>query len=51
MEPHIDVITVAVGEFDRLLVFYRDGRGLETPGARPGTEILRDETTAAPCAY
>jgi catechol 2,3-dioxygenase-like lactoylglutathione lyase family enzyme len=32
MEPHIDVITLAVGDLDRSLVFYRDGLGLETTG-------------------
>ena len=30
MEPHIDVITLAVGDLDRALAFYRDGLGLET---------------------
>ena len=32
MEPRIDVITLAVGDLDRSLAFYRDGLGLETTG-------------------
>jgi uncharacterized protein len=32
MGPRIDVITLAVGELDRSLAFYRDGLGLETAG-------------------
>ena len=30
MKPRIDVITLAVGDLDRSLAFYRDGLGLET---------------------
>jgi len=37
MEPHIDVITLAVGDLDRSLAFYRDG--LATPGVT-GTEFV-----------
>jgi catechol 2,3-dioxygenase-like lactoylglutathione lyase family enzyme len=42
MEPHIDVITLAVADLDRSLAFYRDGLGLETPGVT-GTEFVGDE--------
>ena len=46
MEPHIDVITLAVGDLARSLAFYRDGLGLETLGVT-GTEFVGDETNAA----
>ncbi|HEX5247867.1 MAG TPA: VOC family protein [Gaiellaceae bacterium] len=46
MEPHIDVITLAVDDLDRALAFYRDGLGLETPGVT-GTEFAGDESNAA----
>jgi uncharacterized protein len=46
MEPHIDVITLAVGDLDRSLVFYRDGLGLETTGV-VATEFVDEETNAA----
>jgi uncharacterized protein len=46
MEPHIDVITLAVGDLDRSLVFYRDGLGLETSGV-VATEFVDEETNAA----
>jgi hypothetical protein len=46
MEPHIDVITLAVGDLDRSLAFYRDGLGLETAGV-VATEFVDDETGAA----
>ena len=46
MEPHIDVITLAVGELDRSLAFYRDGLGLETTGV-VATESVDEETNAA----
>ena len=46
MEPHIDVITLAVGDLDRSLAFYRDGLGLETPGVT-GTTFVGDEASAA----
>ena len=46
MEPHIDVITLAVGDLDRSLAFYRDGLGLETTGT-VATEFVDEETNAA----
>ena len=46
MEPHVDVITLAVDDLDRALVFYRDGLGLETPGVT-GTNFVGDEANAA----
>ena len=45
-EPHIDVITLAVGDLDRSLAFYRDGLGLETTGV-VATEFVDEETSAA----
>jgi len=46
MEPHIDVITLAVGNLDRSLAFYRDGLGLETTGV-VATEFVDEETNAS----
>ncbi len=46
MEPHIDVITLAVNDLDRSLAFYRDGLGLETPGVT-GTKFVGDGANAA----
>ena len=46
MEPHVDVITLAVGDLDRSLAFYRDGLGLETTGV-VATELVDEETNAA----
>ena len=46
MEPHIDVITLAVDDLDRSLGFYRDGLGLETRGV-VATEFVDEETNAA----
>jgi uncharacterized protein len=46
MEPHIDVITLAVDDLDRSLAFYRDGLGLETSGVT-GTKFVGDDTNAA----
>jgi uncharacterized protein len=46
VEPHIDVITLAVGDLDRSLAFYRDGLGLETSGI-VATELVDEETNAA----
>ena len=46
MEPHIDVITLAVDDLDRSLAFYRDGLGLETTGV-VATEFVDEETNAA----
>jgi uncharacterized protein len=48
MEPHIDVITLAVGDLDRALAFYR-ALGLESSGVI-GTEFPGDETTPAGAA-
>jgi catechol 2,3-dioxygenase-like lactoylglutathione lyase family enzyme len=46
MEPHIDVITLAVGDLERSLEFYRDGLGLESGGLLlmlyPRTELAKD---------
>jgi catechol 2,3-dioxygenase-like lactoylglutathione lyase family enzyme len=46
MQPRIHVITLAVGDLDRALEFYREGLGLESPGVG-GTEFPGDETTPA----
>jgi catechol 2,3-dioxygenase-like lactoylglutathione lyase family enzyme len=46
MEPHIDVITLAVGDLDRSLAFYRDGLGLETTGV-VATGFVDEETNAS----
>jgi catechol 2,3-dioxygenase-like lactoylglutathione lyase family enzyme len=46
MEPHIDVITLAVGDLDRSLAFYRDGLGLKTTGV-VATEFVDEATSAA----
>jgi catechol 2,3-dioxygenase-like lactoylglutathione lyase family enzyme len=46
MRPHIDVITLAVGDLDAALAFYRDGLGLESPGII-GTEFEGDDTQPA----
>jgi catechol 2,3-dioxygenase-like lactoylglutathione lyase family enzyme len=43
VEPHIDVITLAVGDLNRSLTFYRDGLALETTGV-VATEIVDEET-------
>lgn len=32
MRPHINVITLSVGDLDKSLAFYRDGLGLKTQG-------------------
>jgi catechol 2,3-dioxygenase-like lactoylglutathione lyase family enzyme len=45
VEPHIDVITLSVGDLDRALAFYRDGLGLETAGVVGGEWV--DEATGA----
>ena len=44
MEPRIHVITLAVGDLDRALAFYRDGLGFESPGVI-GTEFTGDDVT------
>jgi hypothetical protein len=46
MEPHIDVITLAVSDLDRSLAFYRDGLGLETTGV-VATELVDEQSDAA----
>ena len=46
MDPHIDVITLAVDDLDRSLAFYRDGLGLATSGVT-GTRFAGDEVNAA----
>ena len=46
MEDRIDVITLAVGDLERALGFYRDGLGLESPGIT-GTQFEGDDTTPA----
>jgi catechol 2,3-dioxygenase-like lactoylglutathione lyase family enzyme len=46
VEAHIDVITLAVGDLDRALAFYRDGLGLETRGI-VGDEFVGDDVTPA----
>jgi hypothetical protein len=46
MEPQIDVITLAVGDLERSLAFYRDGLGLETTGVT-GTQYVGEEHDAA----
>jgi catechol 2,3-dioxygenase-like lactoylglutathione lyase family enzyme len=46
MERRIDVITLAVGDLERALAFYRDGLGLESPGLT-ATEFTGDDTTPA----
>jgi uncharacterized protein len=46
MEPHIDVITLAVGDLHRSLAFYRDGLGLDTTGL-VASELIDEETNAA----
>jgi catechol 2,3-dioxygenase-like lactoylglutathione lyase family enzyme len=49
MEPHIDVITLAVSDLERSLEFYRDGLGLESSGL-VGTEYPGDDLTPAGAA-
>jgi len=46
MEPHIDIITLAVNDLDRSLAFYRDGLGLVSPGV-VGTEFPGDNANPA----
>lgn len=49
MEPRINVLTLAVGDLERALAFYRDGLGLESTGVI-GTEFVGDESTPAGAA-
>ena len=46
MDARIDIITLAVRDLDRALVFYRDGLGLESRGVI-ATEFVGNDTTAA----
>ena len=46
MEARIDVITLAVGDLDRALRFYREGLGLATSGVT-GTDYEGDEVSPA----
>jgi len=46
MEPRLDVITLAVHDLQRALVFYRDGLGLQTKGV-VATDVVDEETGAA----
>jgi catechol 2,3-dioxygenase-like lactoylglutathione lyase family enzyme len=49
MEPRVHVITLAVGDLERALEFYRDGLGLESPGVI-GTQFAGDETNPSGAA-
>jgi catechol 2,3-dioxygenase-like lactoylglutathione lyase family enzyme len=49
MQPRIHVITLAVGDLDRALAFYRDGLGLESAGVI-GAEFVGAETNPAGAA-
>ena len=46
MEPRLNVITLAVDDLERALVFYRDGLGLQTNGV-VATDLVDAETGAA----
>ena len=46
MEPHLNVITLAVDDLERALVFYRDGLGLQTNGV-VATDLVDEKTGAA----
>jgi uncharacterized protein len=46
MEPRLDVITLAVDDLQRSLVFYRDGLGLQTNGV-VATDVFDEKTGAA----
>jgi catechol 2,3-dioxygenase-like lactoylglutathione lyase family enzyme len=46
LEPRIDVITFAVDDLERALVFYRDGLGLQTKGV-VATDLVDEKTGAA----
>jgi catechol 2,3-dioxygenase-like lactoylglutathione lyase family enzyme len=49
MEPHIDVITLAVNDLERSFEFYRDGLGLESCEL-VGTQYPGDDLTPAGAA-
>jgi len=46
MEPRLNVITLAVDDLERALVFYRDGLGLHTTGI-VATDLVDQKTGAA----
>jgi catechol 2,3-dioxygenase-like lactoylglutathione lyase family enzyme len=46
VEPRLDVITLAVDDLERALVFYRDGLGLQTKGI-VASELVDEQTGAA----
>jgi uncharacterized protein len=46
MEPRLDVITLAVSDLGRALVFYRDGLGLHTEGV-VATDLVDERTGAS----
>src|SRR5437879_6548681 len=46
MQPRIHVVTLAVDDLERALVFYRDGLGWASPGI-VGTEFVGDAENAA----
>ena len=46
MEPRVNVITLAVDDLERALLFYRDGLGLQSNGV-VATDLVDPETGAA----
>jgi catechol 2,3-dioxygenase-like lactoylglutathione lyase family enzyme len=46
VEPRLDVITLAVDDLERALVFYRDGLGLQTKGV-VASDLVDEKTGAA----
>src|SRR5438874_11373061 len=46
MEPRLNVVTLAVEDLERALVFYRDGLGLHTNGIVAG-DLVDQKTGAA----
>jgi uncharacterized protein len=46
VKPRLDVITLAVDDLERALVFYRDGLGLDTKGV-VATDLVDAKTGAA----
>jgi hypothetical protein len=46
MEPRVNVITLAVDDLERALVFYRDGLALETNGV-VASDLVDEQTGAA----
>src|SRR5215831_18842327 len=46
MDPRVNVITLAVDDLERSLVFYRDGLGLQTNGV-VATDLVDEKTGAA----